>query len=49
MGLAVLQDYCGHTWARDAAQPGVSYLDELERLGDLRERDIISDEEFGAK
>ncbi len=34
-----------------AAQPAVeeSYLDELERLADLRDRGIISDEDFEAK
>jgi hypothetical protein len=31
------------------AEPEPSYLDELERLGGLRERGIISDEEFEAK
>lgn len=32
-----------------AAQPEPSYLDELERLGDLRDQGIISEEEFQAK
>jgi len=31
------------------AEPEASYLDELERLADLRERGIISDEDFEAK
>jgi len=32
-----------------ATQPEPSYIDELERLGDLRDRGIISEEEFQAK
>ena len=32
-----------------AAEPEESYLDELERLADLRERGIISDDDFEAK
>jgi ribosomal protein L12E/L44/L45/RPP1/RPP2 len=31
------------------AEPEPSYLDELERLADLRDRGIISDEDFEAK
>jgi hypothetical protein len=32
-----------------AAEPEESYLDELERLADLRDRGIISDDDFEAK
>jgi hypothetical protein len=32
-----------------AAEPEPSYLDELERLADLRDRGIISDDDFEAK
>jgi hypothetical protein len=35
--------------AGGGAQEEPSYLDELERLADLRDRGIISDEEFEAK
>jgi hypothetical protein len=35
--------------AAEVAAPQESYLDELERLADLRDRGIISDDDFEAK
>ncbi len=48
---AIIEAEGGQTPAQPVptAEPESSYLDELERLADLRDRGIISDEDFEAK
>lgn len=46
---AIIADQSDQAAAPPSAPPQESYLDELERLADLRERGIITEEDFEAK